>query len=156
MAELKRVPLTEDTLRAVRFALQDATNGRDFDESLILAKNRQYGDSWQAEGPFVASGRMKDKIVRVAQAIALYQSNLAITQVTTAEGFQDILEMIAYGHMLMLYWIHNDLGLAGTEEEVTKRIYNYIKDELSTVGGPFADATGDSVVEDQTRDRSPY
>lgn len=133
MSDLVRVPITGATVAMLSSILSVHTHR--LDEELILEKNAVYGDSWQAEGPFLAAGRMKDKITRVETIIdglhpdRLYGASLE----TTPEGFQDILEMMAYGKLLMLYWIRNDFGLAGSESEHIQQFYRELKDSLGPV-----------------------
>ena len=136
--ELKRVPLNPQTVRLV--SGEFAFYGDELDINLILKKNEAYGDSWQAEGPFVAAGRMKDKIVRV-ETLLDQHDNLLVSQHTIAEGFQDILEMMQYGKMLMLYWAFNNLGIPSDAPHPVRELYRSLVDELEDVDAP--DATGE-------------
>lgn len=122
---LSKVPVNHDTIQILREVMERYSDV--LDDHLILDKNRQYGDSWQAEGPFLAASRMKDKIARVTKAID------SVEQTTTAEAFQDTLEMIAYGKLLMLYWAWNDLDVSGTEVEPVKHFYRDLAGELGTM-----------------------
>ena len=105
--ELRRVLINRDTITVATDALE--WSDTKLDQELILDKNAQYGDSWQAEGPFLAASRMKDKITRVSNLIEGQEISGAAL-VTADEGFHDILEMMAYEKLLMLYWFHEDCG----------------------------------------------
>lgn len=139
--DLKRVPINRDTVRTVTDVLQQFQIL--LDEELILEKNAEYGDSWQAEGPFVAAGRMKDKLVRVETLID-EAKRTRISQTTSEGGFVNILEMMAYGRMLMLYWVYNDLGIKGDESDTVDAVYEEIRKRLGRLTKD-ADATGSRV-----------
>lgn len=133
--ELKRVPLNSGTLELITQELEFW--GETLDHELVIIKGEAYGDSWQAEGPFVASGRMKDKISRVETFLTSHGLK-AVRQTTTIEGFQDILEMMAYGKMLMLYWAFNDLGIQANAPEPVRELYRSLREGLEELGGPDA------------------
>ena len=130
MTELRRVPINAKTMKLVSNVLTMWSSA--FDKHLTLAKNAEYGDAWQAEGPFLAASRMKDKIARVETVMETHSKGIrnvaALT--TNAEGFQDILEMMQYGKMLMLYWVHNHMGLAGTEAPGVNNAYDNLEIQL--------------------------
>ena len=115
--ELQKIPVEHDLLRLVSWAFEDLSV--DLDNCLVLDKNSDYGDAWQAEGPFLAASRMKDKITRVTNII-----DGRVSAETKAEGFQDIIEMMQYGKMLLAYWVWNDLGLSGSEVKPVKELYD--------------------------------
>lgn len=106
---LNRVPINIQTVSAFRASYNKRAIA--LDEELILEKNREYGDSWQAEGPFVAAGRLKDKIIRVETIIEESNAERRVAQTTYEGGFENILEAIAYCKLLALYWVWNDLGV---------------------------------------------
>lgn len=163
MADLQRVPITPQTMTLVTEAL--ARFGPQLDYDLTTVKNREYGDAWQAEGPFLAASRMKDKITRVETVIgkmwpedgSVPRKQRFVQATTVAEGFQDILEMMQYGKMLMLYWIHNGLGLAGTEEEGVRDMYNELLIELKMMTEQMsADATRNEMGAASTTNSAPF
>lgn len=138
--ELRRIPINHDNITLATDALEWFDSR--LDKELILDKNEQYGDSWQAEGPFLAASRMKDKITRVSNLIEGHEISGAAL-VTADEGFQDILEMMAYGKLLMLYWVHNRFGLGGTTLQSVREVYEFIERELvELVDDNVPDATG--------------
>ncbi len=154
--ELRRIPINEETVSIASFALW--FNEVQLDKELILNKNEQYGDSWQAEGPFLAASRMKDKITRVstitaqimravskeenASGLVLEEKSLGAVSETMGEGFQDILEMMAYGKLLMLYWVYNGFGLGGSTLASVNEVYEFIERELKSLDDHVPDATG--------------
>lgn len=141
MSELRRVPINEKTVSITSYAL--GTSRTSLDQELILDKNKQYGDSWQAEGPFLAASRMKDKITRVEALIRLdTEGAVGAALETTDEGFQDILEMMAYGKLLMLYWVYNGFGLGGSTLSSVNEVYEFIERELKSLDSHVPDATG--------------
>ncbi len=151
--KLRPVPLTPGTVGLVSGEL--AFFGQALDLALILMKNEQYGDSWQAEGPFVAAGRMKDKIVRVETLIVRAQDAERVTRVvqtTEAEGFQDILEIVQYAKMLMLYWVYNGLGITGDEPKCVRDLYRSIGGELMNMQLHEPDASRERVARGQEED----
>ena len=138
--ELRRIPINRDNIAVATDALEwfDVR----LDQELILDKNKQYGDSWQAEGPFLAASRMKDKITRVSNLIEGHEISGAAL-VTADEGFQDVLEMMAYGKLLMLYWVYNRFGLGGTTLASVRGVYEFMERELvEAVDSHVPDATG--------------
>lgn len=147
--ELRHVPINKETVSIASFALWFREEL--LDKELILDKNEQYGDSWQAEGPFLAASRMKDKITRVEALIQISVGSdhfnhhvVGASLETRPEGFQDILEMIAYGKMLMLYWVHNGFALE-TNLESVREVYHSLEKELRKLDvedNNVPDATG--------------
>lgn len=126
---LKLVPINEEIITESRWILEEW--GELLDSELILKKNAEYGNNWQAEGPFLAASRIKDKIVRVNTLIELGGGNKKVIQETAAEGFQNILECMAYCRLLMLYWAYNDLGANTTIDSVE----NFYNDLVKIVNG---------------------
>lgn len=139
MAELRRVPINAETMKLVSDML--TTWSSVLDKYLTLEKNAEYGDAWQAEGPFLAASRMKDKIARVEMVMETHSKEIrnAVALTTNAEGFQDILEMMQYGKMLMLYWVHNHMGLAGTEAPGVNNVHDNLERQLE---GLLVNASG--------------
>ncbi len=126
MVDLRKVAINSSSIDAISDAIERFVV--DLDSELILDKNKAYGNAWQAEGPFLASSRMKDKITRVETTIK--EARKSASLVTAEEGFQDILEMISYGKLLMLYWVWNELGLSGSEVDPVTDLYNWLIDEM--------------------------
>lgn len=143
----QRVPINATTLRLFRDALDE--NIVNLGEDLILEKNREYGDSWQSEGPFVAAGRLKDKIIRV-ESILDDAGKRGILQTTYEGGFENILETMAYATLLALYWVHNDLGVSKNAPESVQDFYSDLKEYLVELQGESGDGdgSGEAVAED--------
>lgn len=118
---LKRVPINPNIIRVVNELLY--IHWPNFTNQLILDKNAQYGDSWQAEGPFVAAGRMKDKMIRVETLASQSGDYRQVSQTTTPEIVQDVIEMMMYAQMLLMYLAYNEIGLFGTEPLAIKQFY---------------------------------
>ena len=120
LPELRKVKVSTgiEHLEVSLTVFTDALN-----QQLILEKNEQYGDAWQAEGPFLAASRMKDKIVRVATGLDS-RGNTTIAASTTPEAVQDVLEMMAYGKLLLMYLIWNDVGYTPTTVGSVRSFYD--------------------------------
>ena len=138
--ELKSVPVNEDILDHINNGLRIFED--ELNNVLIILKNRDYGDSWQAEGPFLAASRMKDKITRVSNLIY----TPGVKQETNAEGFQDILEMMAYGKLLLAYWVWNDFGLPQDSPGCVHDLYS----ELAARFGEYTKIESEDLQRTQT------
>lgn len=122
------------------------------DQELILDKNREYGDAWQTDGPFLAISRIRDKLARVE---AMYSSELNehVTAMRVGEGIlQNLLEINAYTVMLLGYMISNGDNMNGPHDAPS---VVQLSERLSELRGVwFADAAGDSVGGDKAEDSS--
>lgn len=141
-----KFPINDNTISDIRDIWGDFQEELDID--LILEKNKEYGDAWQTDGPFLAISRIRDKLARIE---SMYSSEIQehVTAMRVGEGIlQNLLEINAYSIMLMGLMISNGDNMSGPHDVAAVVHFTERLGELRGVW--FADAAGDSVGGDKT------
>lgn len=139
MSDRVKFSINDETIADIRDLWSDFQG--ELDTELILDKNKEYGDAWQTDGPFLAISRIRDKLARVE---SMYSSELDehVTAMRVGEGIlQNLLEINAYSVMLLGYIISNEDNMNGPHDATSVQLFSERLSELRGVW--FGDVTGE-------------